>query len=135
MNDSPGKGAWVALCTKTSYLQGLLVLNHSLRAVNSAYPLVAMITAPFPKEARAVCEHAGIRMKEVESLLPKEGTHQLNEHDLRFIDTWTKFRFVRCFLFSLHRACLLTSVVVELSNGRNTTFVSGSSHLLSPTFR
>lgn len=46
-----------------------------------------MITAPFPAEARNVCEKAGILMKEVDSLLPTEGTHELNEHDLRFMDS------------------------------------------------
>nr|AOR51850.1 glycosyl transferase family 8 protein [Phaffia rhodozyma] len=90
----PVNGAWVALCTKSSYLQGLLVLNHSLRSTSppTAYPLVAMITAPFPPEAREVCRRAGILLKEVDSLRPTEGTHELNEHDLRFMDTWTKFR-------------------------------------------
>ncbi|KAL7414295.1 nucleotide-diphospho-sugar transferase [Mrakia frigida] len=86
--------AWVALCTKSSYLQGLLVLNYALKHTfpPSKYPLVAMITAPFPEDAREVCRKAGILMKEVPSLKPTEGTHELNEHDKRFEDTWTKLR-------------------------------------------
>jgi hypothetical protein len=46
-----------------------------------------MITKPFPAEARNACAKAGILMKEVDSLLPTEGTHELNEHDLRFMDS------------------------------------------------
>jgi hypothetical protein len=67
----------------------LLVLNHALRTTSppSRYPLVAMITKPFPAEARNACAKAGILMKEVDSLLPTEGTHELNEHDLRFMDS------------------------------------------------
>lgn len=70
------------------------MLNYALKHTSppSRYPLVAMITAPFPQEARDVCERAGILMKEVPSLKPTEGTHELNEHDKRFEDTWTKLR-------------------------------------------
>ncbi|KAG8428751.1 hypothetical protein J3459_002439 [Metarhizium acridum] len=38
--------AWVTLITNESYLPGLLTLNHSLRTVKSAYPLVALYTPP-----------------------------------------------------------------------------------------
>ena len=80
--------------TSLVHSQGLLVLNYALKNTSppSRYPLVAMITAPFPQEARDVCEKAGILMKEVPSLKPTEGTHELNEHDKRFEDTWTKLR-------------------------------------------
>lgn len=32
-------------------------------------------------------------MKDVESLQPDEGKHQLSAHDHRFGDTWTKLRY------------------------------------------
>lgn len=85
-------GAYVTLLTKTSYLPGTLVLDYGLRAVDSKYPLVVMITPSLPEEARTVLEKRGIKTREVQTLQPEEGVHSLAAHDVRFADTWTKLR-------------------------------------------
>lgn len=90
------KAAYVTLLTKTSYLPGTLVLDHGLRAVESKYPLVVMITSSLPEDARNVLQKRGILTREVETLQPGEGAHTLATHDARFADTWTKLRFT-CF--------------------------------------
>ena len=84
--------AYVTLLTKTEYLAGTLVLFQSLCDVNAKHPLVVMVTPPVRKAVRTVLESRGIQLVEVESLLPKAGTHALAGHDVRFEDTWTKLR-------------------------------------------
>ncbi|KAH7931120.1 glycosyltransferase family 8 protein [Leucogyrophana mollusca] len=84
--------AYVTLLTKTSYLPGVLVLDYTLRAVASRYPLLVMVTPSLPQEAKDVLNRKGISMKEVSSLQPPEGLHNLSSHDARFTDTWTKLR-------------------------------------------
>jgi len=87
--------AYVTLLTKSSYLAGVLVLNHSLRQVDARYPLVVMVTPSLPDEARSLLRNCAIRTREVTSLHPPVH-HTLANHDSRFADTWTK---LRCALF------------------------------------
>jgi hypothetical protein len=94
--------AYVTLLTKTSYLAGVLVLHSCLRAVNSKYPLVVMVTPSLPEDARAVLRKRRICIREVKSLQPPEGKHTLAPHDARFADTWTKLRFA-VFLYILKK--------------------------------
>lgn len=84
--------AYVTLLTTTSYLAGVLVLHSCLRAVNSKYPLVVMVTPLLPEDARAVLRKRRICIREVKSLQPPEGRHATVSHDARFADTWTKLR-------------------------------------------
>ena len=91
--------AYVTLLTTTSYLAGLLVLHSSLRAVNSKYPLVVMVTPSLPEDARAVLRKWRICTREVASLHPPKGRHTLPPHESRFADTWTK---LRCSPFPLY---------------------------------
>lgn len=88
----PQNAAYVTLLTKTDYLPGTLVLYKSLVDVRSKYPLVVMVTPPVPHAARTVLERRGITLVEVDSLLPKAGSHSIAAHDIRFHDTWTKLR-------------------------------------------
>jgi len=83
--------AYVTLLTKSSYLAGVLVLNHSLRQVDAGYPLVVMVTPSLPEEARGLLRNCAIRTREVASLYPPV-QHTLADHDSRFADTWTKLR-------------------------------------------
>jgi len=92
------RGAYVTLLTKASYLPGTLVLDYSLRSVNSQYPLVVMVTPSLPDAAKAVLHERGILMREVDSLHPRKGNHVLAAHDIRFTDTWTKLRYVVYFV-------------------------------------
>ena len=86
------KAAYVTLLTKTSYLPGALVLDYGLRAAQSAFPLIVMITPSLPQEARDLLQRRGIMTREVEPLHPNEGSHTLAAYDERFADTWTKLR-------------------------------------------
>ncbi|KIO31875.1 glycosyltransferase family 8 protein [Tulasnella calospora MUT 4182] len=86
------KAAWVVLITNPSYLPGLFVLHHSLRSVGTRYPLVVIATPQLSAVARAIIARRGIPIRDVQSLRPRPGVHQLAEHDRRFEDTWTKLR-------------------------------------------
>ncbi|KAG6816287.1 hypothetical protein H0H87_007230 [Tephrocybe sp. NHM501043] len=108
------KAAYVTLLTKTSYLAGTLVLDYGLRAVNSKYPLVVMVTPTLPSEARDVLRNHGILTREVDSLQPKEGSHSLSTHDARFADTWTKLRGFE--LVEYDRIVLLDCDMIVLKN-------------------
>jgi hypothetical protein len=83
--------AYVTLLTKSSYLAGVLVLDHCLRQVNARYPLVVMVTSSLPEDARELLRNCAIRTREVTSLNPPVH-HILASHDSRFADTWTKLR-------------------------------------------
>ena len=93
VNSDSGK-AWVTLLTKTSYLQGCLVLNHSLQRVKSKYPLVVFATPELPEQARSILQRKGIRVRDIKYIDPPKQGKELDEHDQRFADTWTK---LRCF--------------------------------------
>lgn len=86
------KAAWVTLLTRSSYLAGALVLHQSLNSVGTTYPLVVMATPQLPGEAREILKKRGIVIRDIDQLLPTEGTHSLAAHDERFGDTWTKLR-------------------------------------------
>lgn len=86
------KFAYVTLLTTTSYLAGVLVLDQSLRAVNSKYYLVVMVTPSLPESARAILRKQFILIREVERLQPTAERYRLHAHDARFADTWTKLR-------------------------------------------
>ncbi|KAH7883702.1 glycosyltransferase family 8 protein [Phlebopus sp. FC_14] len=61
---------------------GVLVLEYSLRSVDSAYPVVVMVTPALPDDVRDILTRRGISM----------GLHTWPSHDARFADTWTKLR-------------------------------------------
>jgi hypothetical protein len=84
--------AYVTLLTKVSYLAGTLVLDYGLKETQSKYPLVVMVTPALPQEGRDVLRKCGIPIREIQSLRPAEGTHNLAAADERFRDTWTKLR-------------------------------------------
>ena len=85
----PVNACWTTLITKPQYLQGLVVLQGCLEAVESVYPLVVMVTPSLDQESRDVIKGRGMQMVEVESLRPVQGGAGVFE---RFGDTWTKLR-------------------------------------------
>jgi len=87
------KLAFATLLTKDSYLPGALVLYQSLQTVSSKYELVIMITAGLSKQARRLLDEKNIKIQEIESLQPSND-HKLDSYDSRFMDTWTKLRYV-----------------------------------------
>jgi len=86
------KAAYATLLTKTSYLPGVLVLEHTLRSVGSEYALIVMATPALPAEARDILAQRGIGVVNIQSLQPRPGLHTLSVDDARFADTWTKLR-------------------------------------------
>ncbi|KIY70515.1 glycosyltransferase family 8 protein [Cylindrobasidium torrendii FP15055 ss-10] len=84
--------AWVALLSKASYLAGFLVVDHSLKAVGSKYPLVAMATETLEDDARRVLRCRGIRVINIGSIRPGSRCEAFDKADGRFADTWTKLR-------------------------------------------
>jgi hypothetical protein len=77
----------VFLLSTPSYLPGILVLNHSLQKVKSAYPLIVAINPSVPPEARQALEEAGLEIRVVRPLKPSGKVTLIAE---RFADTWTK---------------------------------------------
>lgn len=93
--------AYVTLITRSSYLAGVVVLAHTLRAHGSSYPLVVLYTASLPASSvralEAEAPRTNLVLQPCEPLLPRSDTpvHLIAE---RFADTWTKLR-----VFSLLR--------------------------------
>ncbi|KHN98962.1 glycosyl transferase family protein [Metarhizium album ARSEF 1941] len=104
--------AWVTLITNEAYLPGLLTLNHSLRAVRSAYPLVALYTSSVPSSCLAALSHRGIPSLPVHYIAPKSGKKYLE--DARFNDCWTKL--VAFSLTQFSRVVQLDSDMLPLRN-------------------
>jgi alpha-N-acetylglucosamine transferase len=103
---------WTTLITNTSYLSGLLTLNHSLRQVKSKYPLVALYTDTFPPEGIAALEARSIPAQRIEYLLPANGKDYSD--DPRFLDCWTKL--VPFSLTQYSRIVQLDSDMLALQN-------------------
>ncbi|EEB93853.1 hypothetical protein MPER_07441 [Moniliophthora perniciosa FA553] len=106
--------AYVTLLTKAEYLSGVLVLNYSIKAVNSQYPLVVMVTPLVTQHVREILGKQDIKIYEVETLMPEEGRHSLSEHDTRFHDTWSKLRVFG--LSDFERVVLLDADMIVLRN-------------------
>jgi hypothetical protein len=86
--DPSKKYAWVVcLFSSASYLPGILLLSHSLKKVNSAFPLIVAINPTVPDEARVALEQAGLEVRVVQPLKPSGEVTLIAE---RFADTWTK---------------------------------------------
>ncbi|KAF8607263.1 nucleotide-diphospho-sugar transferase [Ceratobasidium sp. AG-I] len=88
------RSAFVTLLTKPSYLPGVLVLHDSLvsNPVDSAYPLIVMVTPSVPPESREILRLRGIKIRPVEPMGPEPGKWSVAPSDSRFIDAWTKLR-------------------------------------------
>ena len=86
--------AYVTLLSNVSYLPATLVLEQSIRAVNSSYPLIVMATTSLAGSAKQVLKKRGVQIVDVDSLQPEPGIHKLAGGDTRFADTWTKLRCV-----------------------------------------
>ena len=82
---------YATLLTKDSYFPGVLVLERSLKSVQSQYPLVILVTPALPQHTRDALSRRKIQFREIESLKPENGP-TLAGHDVRFADTWTKLR-------------------------------------------
>ncbi|KAM3458281.1 hypothetical protein MY3296_000487 [Beauveria thailandica] len=86
---APSAKVWATLITNLDYLAGVLTLNHSLRQVRSAYPLLALYTDSFPAAGLAALAARGIPAQRVDRLAPSAGSRDFSA-DPRFADTFTK---------------------------------------------
>lgn len=86
-------------------------MNASLVKSKSAYPLVVFATVGLPIEARQVLESQGIRVRDIEYLEPEEKL-ELDGHDSRFADTWTKLRCFEMVEYEVSGVRLLISSVL-----------------------
>jgi alpha-N-acetylglucosamine transferase len=114
MSEPTSQKAYVTLITKDQYLAGTLVLNHTLQAVQSKYPLVVMYTTALSTRSKEILQSKGLKLVEIESLNPPEGAHDLKGFDARFADTWTKLRSFG--LTDYERVVMLDSDMVVRKN-------------------
>lgn len=70
------KQAWVTLMSSQDYLEGVLVLNESLKRVGSQYPLIVALTADLYEDNYEILLRAGALAAKVERLSYSEGTHK-----------------------------------------------------------
>ena len=91
---SAPKWAYVHLLTDARYLPGVLVLHKSHLDTKSRHLFVVMVTPNVGPSIRAILRSRGVVVKDVEYLCPPPSTHELNEYDKRFAETWTKLRLV-----------------------------------------
>ncbi|KAH7325870.1 glycosyltransferase family 8 protein [Stachybotrys elegans] len=79
---------WTTLLTNLAYLPGVLTLDHCLRRVRSAYPLLVLYTDSLPPEGLAALRSRGIAAQRIPYLLPTRSKDYSN--DPRFYDCWSK---------------------------------------------
>lgn len=103
---------WTTLITNTTYLTGLLTLEHSLRRVGSKYPLVALYTDTFEEDGHRALDARGIAKRKIKYLLPTSSKDYSN--DVRFYDCWSKLQPFGLFEYS--RVVQLDSDMVVLRN-------------------
>lgn len=82
------KTVWTVLLTNTSYLPGLLTLDHSLKLVGSTYPLLVLYPPHLPAKAHHALDARRIHKIQVPYLLPSISVDYSN--DPRFYDCWSK---------------------------------------------
>lgn len=81
--------AWVTLLTQPGYVVGVEALQKSLRAVESRYPLVVMVTENIDAAARQVLEQQGCLLRDVAPLSPNPSLAN-SYANARFAEVWTK---------------------------------------------
>lgn len=95
MSPRAGKYAYCTLITRASYLAGVIILAHTLKKNNCAFPLIVLYTDTLPFDSvRALQLEApktNLILRPVSALLPRENVH-VHLIAERFADTWTKLR-------------------------------------------
>ncbi|PAV22458.1 nucleotide-diphospho-sugar transferase [Pyrrhoderma noxium] len=108
-----GRGAFVTLLTKPSYLAGTLVVDYGLRKVNSKYPFVAMISLDLPQTCVDILKLRGIETVPIQRLTPKSMHNGIIKEE-RFRDTWCKLAIFQ--LVDYERVVLLDSDMLIRKN-------------------
>jgi hypothetical protein len=89
--------AFTTLLTNEKYLPGVFVVARSLQDVGSKYPLVVMTVPSTPTLVVDALHRAGIKTRPVADLRlrPEAVGPAIAAHDSRFLDVWSKLRYVR----------------------------------------
>lgn len=100
MASASSKFAYCTLITRSSYLAGVIILAHTLKKYNCAYPLIVLYTDTLPADSVHALEleapKTNLILRRVSVLLPRKNIH-VHLIAERFADTWTKLR-----VFELH---------------------------------
>lgn len=79
--------AWLTVLTSSSYLPGVILLNHSLRKSNSAYPLIVCCTPSLPEGITGTLKEEGLEVRIINPIEPKNKVKVVAD---RFEETWSK---------------------------------------------
>ena len=95
------KYAYVTLLTNDSYFPGVVILQESLRRVNSEYPLICLVNSNVTEQTLANLDKVGIAHKLVENLdMPKNLVEFNKLHDERMAGIW-KDCFTKFYAFEM----------------------------------
>lgn len=84
-----GRRAYVTVLTTPDYLEGVLVLNYSLRQVGAKYPLVVLCGEDLPRSVYDILTASGIEIHRVASILNPSPSKERQPH---WNTTYTKLR-------------------------------------------
>ncbi|KAK8205266.1 hypothetical protein M8818_004978 [Zalaria obscura] len=119
MSSPQQKFAYCTLLTRSSYLAGVIILAHTLKKYNTAYPLVVLYTDTLPASSVHALELeaplTNIIPHRVSALLPRENVH-VHLIAERFADTWTKLRVFELFELGYTKMCYLDADMILTKN-------------------
>jgi hypothetical protein len=94
--------AFATLLTRETYLAGALVLEKSLRDVNTKYPFVIMATASLSQSCRDILSRKGLRIIDIDKVVLQESRlpPSFLNHDTRFVECWSKLGYALSFISS-----------------------------------
>lgn len=81
--------AWITLLTQPDYAVGVRALHKSLQNVDSAWPLVVMVTENIDAATRQSLEQLGCQLRNVQPVGP-ESSLKSSYANARFSEVWTK---------------------------------------------
>ena len=91
--------SYMTLLSDDSYIFGIILLNKSLKEVNSAYPLEVLVTSNVSKPVLNILEQLNLKYYVVEPLKSDEITQYNSQIDSSFAVTWhlcmTKFELFK----------------------------------------
>ena len=123
VNGTGRKRAWVTLLTRSSYLPGVISLAWSLKAQESKYPLIVLVTPSLPSSSLRALEleknHNDIlEIRPTKPLLlPNDRPTTLIA--ARFEDTWTK---LRAFELTNYEACVFLDADIAVYRNMDSIF-------------
>lgn len=112
------KRAWVTILSTNSYINGVVVLDRSLKTVKSKYPLYCVITDEVSEENIEVLTKLGIRIIHKPQIVPNGLTYEDGINQTIFGNTW-HLAMVKLHVFDLtafDKIVYIDSDVILLQN-------------------